>query len=184
MSLLIVGLLAFFGAHLMPTFVSLRTTLVGRLGENAYKALYSIIALSGLVLIVLGYARVPLEMVYQPPAWGRHLNMVLMLLAVILIVAAYVPNNIKRMTAHPMLWGTFFWATAHLLANGDRASVLLFGSFGIYALFEMWSANRRGQHPSKDKQSVLKDITVVVLGLIVYAIVFRFHGTFFGMPLI
>jgi len=184
MTLLIAGLTAFFVPHLISTVVPLRTALFDRLGENLYKSLYSVPSLAGLVMIVMGYGRAPLEIVYQPPAWGRHINMVLMLVAVILIVAAYAPNNIKRITAHPMLWGTFFWAAAHLLTNGDMASLLLFGSFGVYALYDIWSATRRGQGPSKEKYPFAKDITVAALGLIIYGILFYFHGTFFGMPLI
>ncbi|TDJ32223.1 MAG: NnrU family protein [Gammaproteobacteria bacterium] len=184
MTLLIAGLAVFFGPHLISTFVPLRAALVDRLGENPYMGLYSAVSLAGLVMIVMGYARAPLEVVYEPPTWGRSGNTLLMLVAVILLVAAYAPSNIKRLTAHPMLWGTFLWAAGHLLANGDKASLLLFGSFAIYALYDMWSANRRGQRPSKEKYPFAKDITIVVLALIIYAILFRFHGTFFGAPLI
>jgi hypothetical protein len=62
--------------------------------------------------------------------------------------------------------------------------LLLFGGFGVYALYDMWAANRRGAHTSVDKYPFTKDITVAALALIIYAILFRFHGTFFGAPLI
>ena len=71
-----------------------------------------------------------------------------------------------------------------MAANGDVASVLLFGSFGVYALFDMWSAHRRGQRPSDEKQPLLKDLTVVAVGVILYVLLLRMHGLLFGAPLV
>jgi uncharacterized membrane protein len=92
-------------------------------------------------------------MVYQPTAWTAHVAWVLMWLAVTIVPAAYLPTNLKRVMRHPFLWGVALWAIAHLLTNGDMASLLLFGAFGAYAFFDMGSANRQGAEPSQTRYS-------------------------------
>ena len=53
----------------------------------------------------------------------------------IFLVAAYVPGRIKVRLKHPFLVAIKTWAFAHLIANGDLASIILFGSFLAYAVF-------------------------------------------------
>ena len=181
-TLLVIGLLTFFGVHLVPTAPSLHDRLVARLGENGWKGLMSLIALAGFVMIVLGWQRAPFLPVYTPPEWGHWLPRVLMLPALILLAAAYIPSNVKRYTRHPMLWATVIWAVAHLCANGDRRSLLLFGSFLAWSLFDMWSANRRGARLRDTPVSPVYELAVVVAGTVAYLLFARFHGALFGVP--
>ncbi len=88
----------------------------------------------------------------------------LMWLAVTIFPAAYLPTNLKRVMRHPFLWGVTLWAVAHLLTNGDLASLLLFGSFAAYTLFDMWSANRRGAEASKIHYPIWRDGVLVAIG--------------------
>ena len=81
-----------------------------------------------------------------------------------------------------MLWGVAIWAAAHLLANGDLASLILFGSFGAFSLFDVWSANRRGAQLSTKVVPYWRDLLVVALGGIVYVGLLHSHEMLFGMP--
>jgi uncharacterized membrane protein len=182
--MLILGLAVFFAAHLVPSVPALRDLLIQRLGKKAYRGAFSIVALVGLVLVVLGKGAAPFEAVYAPPSWGRHVTMLAVLLAMILLPAAHMPTNIKRFTAHPMNWAVVLWAGGHLLANGDRASLLLFGSFGLYALFDIWSANRRGAAPSGEKLPASRDLRVIAAGLVAYAVLLFLHPYLFGVPVL
>lgn len=181
MTLLIIGLIVFFGIHLVPAAPQLHARIKSRMGENSWKGFMALIAIVGFVLIVIGWQRTPFIPVYTPPAFGRMMPHLLMLPALILLAAAYIPSNIKRFTRHPMLWGAVLWATAHLCANGDQRSLLLFGSFLIWALFDMWSANRRGAILSEQRVPWYYDAAVIFAGLFAYALFAHFHAALFGV---
>jgi uncharacterized membrane protein len=184
LTILVAGLAIFLGVHLVPSFTAVRARLLARLGEGGYKGLYSLASAIGLGLIVWGKSRAPGVPVYQPPAFGHHAALALMLPAFVLLTAAYVPSNLKRFMRHPMLTGIALWAAAHLLANGDLASLLLFGGFGAFALVDIVSANRRGAKLSDTRRALASDLLVLAIGGAVYALVAHFHGAIIGIPVV
>jgi uncharacterized membrane protein len=143
MTLLILGIIVFLGLHLVPTLPDVRQRLIGRLGETGYKVLFSVLSTAALVLLVWGFSRAPVIQLWSPPSWTRWIAIVLMLPAFILVVAAYVPGQIKAKLRHPFLTGIKLWALAHLIANGDLASIILFGAFLLYAGYDRVAAKRR-----------------------------------------
>lgn len=181
MSLLIVGLALFLGVHVFSSWREPRKRAIAGLGEGPYKGLYSLLSLAGFILIVYGMGKAPSIPLWNPPLWGRYLAIWLMPFALILLAAAYIPGNLKRITAHPMLWAITLWAVVHLLANGDLAGLLLFGGFGLYALYAMGSQNRRGVRPVQGRRAITGDIGAIVAGLSAYALLLKFHGNLFGV---
>ena len=181
---LILGLVIFFGIHLLPSAPSLRQTLTGRLGLTGYKILFGVIAATGLICIVIGKGGAPFVTVWEPPPWGRTVNFFLMPIAFILFTAGYLPSNIKRFTRHPMLWGVVIWSVAHLLSNGDRTSMIIFISFALYSLFDMVSANRRGAVRSPNRHSKFRDLTVILIGFACFVAVTFLHPALTGTGLI
>jgi uncharacterized membrane protein len=184
MKILVAGLIIFLGVHLLPTFSRLRNRLVEKFGENRYKLFYSLVAAVGLIVIIIGMSYRDFVYLWNPPAWGRYVTIVLMLPAVLFLVASDAPSNIKRFFRHPMLIGIALWACAHLFANGDLVSLLLFGSFGSFALFDMWSANRRGATKGSKEQPVSNDLAVVAIAVVVYGVLIFAHPYFTGLPVI
>lgn len=184
MTILILGMIVFIGMHLVPTFQDFRGVLVRALGENKYKLLFTLISLGGLILIVLGKYRAEYVHLYTPPPWGRHAAYPLMLFALWFLVAKNLPSNLPRLTRHPMLWGVTLWALAHLLANGDLASTILFGGFGLFAIFDMWSANRRGARKSAVKVPVVKELMVAGVGVLVFGAFLYLHPIIFGVAVV
>lgn len=193
MMLLVVGLALFFLIHLVPAAPDLRRGLAGRFGENAYKAVFSIVSLAGLMLIVLGYHKLQIMPGKNPRLWNaegmvwtRHLALTLMLPAIILLVAAYIPSRIRTAVRHPMLAAIKLWALAHLIANGDLASLVLFGSFLAWAIFDRISVKRRGAMGplGAAKGGVGGDIAVLAIGAAVYFVLLRWgHVYITGVPL-
>ena len=184
MTLLVAGLVLFIALHLIPSAPSLRAALVERLGEKPYRGGFSALALLALAIIVWGFSRAPLELLYVPPPWGRHAAMMVVPIALVLFAAANMPTHIRARARHPMLLGLLLWAFAHLLANGEARSVVLFGGFALFAVVETLSALARGKHPPVEPAPRLAmDAAAVVGGLVVAGILARFHGTLFGMPI-
>lgn len=177
MMLLIVGLIGFLGLHLIPTAPEIRDTLRNRLGDGPYKVAFSILSLAGFAVIVLGYHKMQLHPgknpeLWLPPVWTRHIALALMLPAMILLVAAYVPSRIRTAVKNPMLLAVKLWAVAHLLANGDVASILLFGSFLAFAVYDLISVKARGALGplgAATAKGVLNDVLVVAIGTALYA---------------
>mgnify|MGYP003385241524 CR=1 FL=1 len=179
MLLLSIGMTVFIAVHLIPAIPHLRTVLLGKLGEKGYKGLYSLLALTGLGLIIYGKAIAGYEVVWQPPLWSRHLVWAMMLPALILIVAANMPGNIKRLTPHPMMWAVAIWASSHLAANGDKASIALFAPLLAYALIHIVSANNRGAHVQTEQQPGMADIKIIAIGITAYGILLFAHPILF-----
>jgi uncharacterized membrane protein len=188
MTLLVLGISVFLGIHLLPTVPGLRDKLAARLGENGYKALFSLLSIAGFILLVWGFARAPVIQVWTPPAWTRWVAVVLMLPAFILLVAAYVPGEIKAKLKHPFLIAIKTWALAHLIANGDLASIVLFGSFLAYAVFDRITLKRRpptGLIEVQGTGSRRNDVIAVVLGTALYlAFLLWLHPLLIGRPVI
>ena len=184
MGILITGIALFIAIHLVPWHQGLRSSLIEKIGLNPYKGLYSLFALLGLVLIIFGKANAEFQHLWVPPTWGRSLTFPMMLLALMLLVAANLPTNIKRLTRHPMLWAVFLWSVAHLSANGDVASLILFGSFGLYALLAMLSANKRGAVLQTKKIPLKNDLLVVAIGLFAFGGFLVLHPYLFKVAII
>ncbi len=147
---LLLGLVVFLGVHSVRIFAEdWRNQTRTRLGEAAWKGLYSLVSLAGLALLIWGFgqARQQPVQLWNPPTGMRHLASVLMLASFVLLVASYVPGNrIKARLHHPMVLGVKFWALAHLLANGTVAHVLLFGGFLAWAALDFRAARQRDRH--------------------------------------
>ena len=184
MTLLIAGVVVFIAIHLVPSFPQSRASLIDKLGAGPYKGLFSMGALAGVTLMVVGFAYADLVPVWQPPAWGRHVTMTVMLPVFVLLAGAHMRSNLKRFVRHPMLLGVVLWSMGHLFANGDQASVILFGSLGVFALFDMWSATRRGAAKSTERVPAKLDLILIAAGCVAYAAILFLHPVLFGMPVL
>lgn len=183
MALLIVGLILFIGIHVLPSSARLRGALAGRLGENGYKILFSLVSVAGLVLAAIGYGQAPKEQIFEPSQTARAFLPAAMALAFVLIVVANVPGRLRRLLRHPMLAGVLIWAVLHLLANGDLAANLLFGAFALWTVFAILSAEYRHKRPATDLKPGRPafDLVGVAVGLILFWVIFQFHADLFGV---
>jgi uncharacterized membrane protein len=191
---MIVGLALFLGAHTLTTQRELRARFVASLGEGGYKIGYALVSIAGLALIVWGFAHYRATGMIDvwegacPPMVLKilkHITVALMLPAVIMVVASYIRGRIYTVLKHPMLAGVKLWAVAHLLANGDLGSIILFGSFLGWAVFDRISLKRRTDSggPPIPVGGVGNDLIAVAVGFIAYlALAFAFHPVVIGVP--
>jgi uncharacterized membrane protein len=191
---MILGLVLFFGAHTLTTQREVRARVIAASGEGGYKVGYALVSIGGLALIAWGYGHYRAagmidvwEKCCSPEVLRilKHLTVGLMLPAVILVVAAYIRGRIYTMVKHPMLAGVKLWAAAHLLANGDLGSIILFGSFLGWAVFDRISLKHRTDPgaPPIPVGGIGNDLIAVAVGLVAYlALAFAFHPVVIGVP--
>jgi uncharacterized membrane protein len=181
---LVLGLLVFLGAHSIRIFADdWRTAQIAKFGAGKWKGSYTLVSIVGFVLIVQGFAAARVEpvLLWSSPVWARHLASLGMLIALILLVAAYVPrNHIKAKLQHPMVLAVKVWALVHLLANGRLVDVLLFGSFLVWAVLDFRSARQRG--PVVVTATVIGTLITLVVGAGVwFGLVCCAHQWLFGV---
>jgi uncharacterized membrane protein len=186
--MLILGLLAFLGAHSVRVFADgWRGRTVARIGPGGWKGAYSLVSLLGLGLIVWGYAAARQQPVvlWASPVWTRHLAALLTVPAFVLLVAAYVPGNgIKAAVKHPMILGVKVWALAHLIANNTLADLLLFGGFLVWAVLCFRAARQRDRalQTVYPQGRLVMSLVTLALGLVAWAVfVFWAHGALIGV---
>jgi uncharacterized membrane protein len=184
----IVGLVIFLGAHVFVSMRGERAALIARIGQGPYRGLFSLVSIIGIALICYGFASyraagfIPIW--YAPP-WTRYIVEALMWPASIMVAAAYIPGNIKRVLKHPMLVGVKTWAFAHLCANGDLGGIILFGSVLAWAVYDRITLKGRSDAgaPPIPMGGVKNDMIAVVVGTIIYlALGFVFHPLVIGVP--
>lgn len=152
MANLIAAAVFFLGIHFGVSGTRLRDRLVGVLGERAFRGLFALASLVGLIWMARAYSHAP-----HVPLWGQLLALKPFALLLVFIAFAFIVIGIStpspttagmesqltrevqvrgmtRITRHPFLWGTALWALVHFAINGDAASAVLFGSLLLLAL--------------------------------------------------
>ena len=195
MTQLILGLILFLGAHSVRIWADgWRNQTIEAYGEKAFKGVYALVSILGFYLLVVGYGEARLQTValWNPPIFTKHISMLLMLLSSILLVATYIPrNHFKMRLGHPMVLSVKVWALSHLLANGNLADLVLFGSFLIWAVLNFRSARARDraqvQNPDAMEDVPLKPnlfATLIALfgGMALWALItFVLHAKVVGV---
>jgi uncharacterized membrane protein len=185
MLLMLLGLVVLLGTHAFTTMREQRAAVIAKIGEGPYKGLYSLVSLAGIIMVAYGYsawrAGGPAQLWY-PPVWMRHLALALMIPASILFVAPYVPSRVRNWLKHPMLVGIKTWAVAHLIANGDVATIVLAAAVLAWAVYARISMKHR-EPVAYPPPTWAGDTIAVVGGLVLYAVlVYLFHPYVIGVP--
>lgn len=184
MTVLIWGMILFFGAHLF-SLTPLRAPVYARLGEKAYKGIYSVISLVGLGVMIWGFTLArsgpdAARIVYDPVMGSSHVTMLLVLVAMVLLASAHMKGYIRKLVKHPMSAGVALWAAGHLLVNGNLSEVLMFGGFLVLSLLDIIVSTARGKTPTHTPQ-VKFDLMAVGGGVIIYVVFLLSHQRLFGV---
>jgi uncharacterized membrane protein len=172
---LIIGLTLFLGIHALQILAPRwRQNWIQRRGALVYKGVYEAVSLLGLYLLVQGYALARLEpmVLWTPPRGMQHATILLMWVAMVLLVATYVPGNqIKAKLRHPMTLSVKVWALGHLLSNGNLADVILFGGFLVWSVLVFRAARQRDRMSlhSGPEGKLVGTLLAVVLGTGIWA---------------
>ncbi len=182
MGILVLGLILFVALHIVPK-TALKPQLQERFGKKQYIAGFASFAILAVALIVWGYSRSAFVPVYEPPSWGRHVTMLFVLFAFICLASKGSNSHIARTIRDPLGAGIAFWAIGHLFANGDLASILLFGTFATYAIGKIVAEVIT--LPAPDFAVILKDdFRAVIGGVAVYLLLLFLHPYIIGVPVL
>lgn len=172
MTFLLLGLALWVAAHF---FKRLSPDLRAKLGDKA-RAGVALASIAGIVLMVIGYRGAVSDAVYTPMAGMGHANNLLMFFSIFLLGAGSSKGITASKIRHPMLWGVVLWAVAHLLVNGDMASIVLFGGMGLWALVQMVLINRAEATWDRPAPGpIAKDGRTALITLALYAIISGIH---------
>jgi len=183
MTLMILGLGLWWASHLFPIYLpGRRAAALERVGEAAYKGFIVLVSLIAVVAMVEGYQQAGFVTVWTPPLWTMHLNNLLMLLAIFLVAAKHAKSSVKHFVRHPMLVGLKVWALAHLIVNGDLASIVLFGGLLGWAVVAMvGSSARDGAWERPPKGSMAGLVRHGIITVVVFATIVAIHGPLLGV---
>ncbi len=179
MTLLLIGLLIWTAAHVFKAVApGARADIASRLGAGPARGIFAAAIALGLVLIILGYRAAPFEAVWSPPAWTVHLNNLMMLIAVAVFGMSMSKGRSRAWLRHPQLTAVAIWAVAHLLVNGDLASILMFGWLGVWALAEMALIDRRdGAWVRPAPGPVAGDVRLAFITVAMFAVLTGVHAS-------
>ena len=181
MYLLAFGVFLTAALHLVAAVPPLKARITERVGEKAYGPVFGIASLVGIAIIVLGWRALDVVFVYDPPEWGRHANYLLTLIAFICLGIFIFRGSLRQTLRFPMAFAAIFWATGHLLANGDLASIILFGGFLAYALVHLAIGLANGVRPSPEVRAG-HNLLSVLIGIALYGVMVQIHGAVIGVP--
>lgn len=192
MTLLIIGLVAFLGFHLVRVLApGFRESMIARLGRSGWHGLYSLVSVLTLALLVYGFGVARQESggpLYVAPQWMVHVTVTLMLIALILTVSSILPAGyIATKTRHPLITAVKVWATAHLLVNGAPYAILTFLAFLAWAVVLRIAVKRRaraGEVTERPFVGWIWDLASVVIGLaLTIALIMGLHYWLIGVPI-
>jgi uncharacterized membrane protein len=192
MTLFIIGLVLFLGIHLVRVIApGLRTSLIASMGDGAFKGVYSLVSLLSLCLLIYGFgiARQKTGILYDPPVFLRHIALLLMLIALIVLAAGFLPSGyIAAYTKHPQVLAIKIWAFAHLLANGEAVQVILFFAFlawGVIMRIAYKRRARKGEIAERSYKSWTYDAVSVAAGVVIYGLfVWKLHAALIGVAVL
>ena len=178
MTLLILGLILWIAAHFFKRMLPDLRASMGYKG----KGLVALVIVASLALMIIGFRGAEIIPVWEPPSWTRHLNNLLMLIAVALMGLGSSKGRLRGLTRHPMLLGVKVWAVAHLLVNGDLASIVLFGTLLAWAVAQMILINRAEPDWTRPEPGALSgDIKLGVITLVLFGVIAGVHS-WLGYP--
>lgn len=158
---------AFLLSHVIPTRPAIRDPAAAVLGQRGFTLAYSLLSVVLLTWLIVAAGRAPYVGLWDHAVWQRWAVNLAMPVALALVVfglgapnplsfggraAGFDPDRpgIAGVARHPLLWALLLWASAHMIANGDLAHVLLFGGFALFSAMGMWMIDRRKRRRMPD----------------------------------
>lgn len=181
MTVLVLGVVFLAVLHLVAAVPQLKQRMKQAMGDRAYGPVFGLISLAAVAVIVLGWRLSEFVPVYEPATWGRHANYLLTFIAFLFFGVFLFRGSWRQTLRFPMGLAAAFWASGHLLANGDKASLILFGGLLIYVLLHMAIGFVAGIRPSGEVRNGHNMLSMLT-GAALYGAMVQLHGAVIGVP--
>ena len=182
MHILVIGLAVFVVGHLLP-MTQLKPALKTRLGDRGYGMVFGVFSLVSLALIVWGYSTAEFIGLYEPPLWGRHVTIICVFTAIVVLLSPLRPTHLAKWVGNPLAVGFLLWAVGHLFANGDVASVAMFGTFAVYCALNLLFRSK--PEPAPERVAYFSgDMVVLSAAAIIFLLIFAAHPYIIGVPIL
>ena len=176
MTLILLGLLLWVVAHFFKRVLpNARNAMNTRMGAGPARGVMSVLILLSVVLMVMGYRGHEAAQIYAPMAGMGHLNNLLMVVSVVLFGMSGSKGRLGTMLRHPMLLGVLVWAFAHLLVNGDMASIVLFGGMAVWAVLQIMLINARETWERPARGPASGDVKLLIISAVVFIVIVGIH---------
>ncbi len=182
MMFLALSVAAFSLLHLVSAYPPLKQYLKDRIGVS-WGTLFGTAASISLVMIAIAWSMTDFVPVYDPPEWGRHANLTLSFFAFLLFAIFLLRGKWRQFLRFPMALAILFWASGHLFANGDLASVIMFGGLWVYAVLHLLLGFAYGIKPTAIVHK-WHDLLSVMLGVSLYLAMLVSHVYLIGKPVV
>jgi uncharacterized membrane protein len=182
MILLVIGVAAFACVHLSTAIPPIEARWRGTFGDR-FRPVFGAILLVCLAIVILGWRWSPYVPVYEPPSWGRYAAFALVLLAFICLGIFLFRGTLRQKLRFPLAIGIILWGTAHLIANGDLASLILFGGFIVYAALHIGLGTANGVRPAPAVRDG-HDMLSLLAGIALFGLMTQLHPVLIGVPVV
>lgn len=175
--MLVLGVILWTDAHLLKTVLpKVRAGMDDRLGAGRARGIMALIMLSGIILMIIGYRSAEVTQIYSPAGWAGPVNNLLMFVAILLLGMGSSKGRLRSLLRHPMLTGVLVWVVAHLLVNGDLASIILFGGMALWAISHMVLLNAANRDWVRPEPGPAKgDAKLFVIAAVLYVVIVGIH---------
>lgn len=182
MIILTTGVLLFVALHGVAAVPGLKNYVKVQTGERWYGPIFGIASIIALAVIVLGWRSSEFVAIYDPQPWGWYVNYLLTFIAFLCLGIFLFRGSLRQKLRFPMGVATIFWATGHLFANGDLASLILFGGLLLGSLAHIIVATSNGIHPTREVR-IGHDGLSLIFGAALYGIMTQLHPALIGVPI-
>lgn len=182
MIILAAGVLLFALLHGVAAIPQYKTYIKSRTGETWYGPVFGLASLFAIAVIVVGWRSSIVAIVYEPVPWGWYVNYVLTFIGFLCLGIFLFRGRLRQRLRFPMGIATVFWAVGHLFANGDLASLILFGGFLWISVAYMAVAMSNGIRPSPEVR-IGHDGLSLIFGAALYGIMTQVHPALIGVPI-
>lgn len=183
MTILALGVVFFAILHLVPAVPALKSAVKVQTGEAAYGMVFGLASIVAIVVIIIGWRNASFVPAYEPPTWGRHANFVLTFVAFLFLGIFLFRGRWRQAVRFPMGIAVVIWAIGHLLANGDWASIILFGGMMAYGSLHMALGVSNGVRPTAEVRAG-HDLMAMLAGLALYTAMTQLHPVVTGVPVL
>lgn len=173
MILLILGVVLWSAAHL---FKRVMPEARAKLGDPG-RGIVAVAIVLSVVLMVFGYRSAEVIEYWPRTEMLVRVNNLMVLFAFYLYAASGMKTAITRAIRHPQLTAVKTWAVAHLLVNGDLASIILFGGLLVWAIVSVIVINRTsGPWVKNAPAPMAREVMAVVGAVVVTGLVMGAHN--------